>query len=379
MLQLPPLSLYIHFPWCIKKCPYCDFNSHALSTPIPAQQYLNTLLLDLKSHTQDLQGRQFHSIFLGGGTPSLFPTKELSELLTQLFDQNLIADKAEITIEANPGAIEHGKFSDYKQIGINRISLGVQSFQDEKLKSLGRIHNAQNVYRAIDELVSAGFDNFNIDLMHGLPDQSIKDALDDLNQALSLKPAHLSWYQLTLEPNTAFAAKPPDLPNEDLLFEIERQGKALIKAQGFSQYEISAYSKDQSSQTRHNLNYWQFGDYIGIGAGAHGKVSFPQTNTITRHWKRKNPKLYIAEQAFPYGTQIELTERPYEFMLNALRLQQGFSHALFEQTTGLSIQTIQKPVEQAIKRGLLQKNADHLAPTSLGQQFLNDLLHLFLP
>ncbi|WP_440615823.1 radical SAM family heme chaperone HemW [Cysteiniphilum sp. 6C5] len=380
MLKLPPLSLYIHFPWCVRKCPYCDFNSHHLKGDIPAQAYLDTLLLDLQSHAHDLQGRQFDSIFLGGGTPSLFPSNELSKLFEHLSKHQLIADHAEITIEANPGTIEHGKFSDYKAMGINRISLGVQSLQNDKLKTLGRIHNAQNVYNAVNELTHAGFDNFNIDLMHGLPDQSVDDALFDLREALALNPTHLSWYQLTLEPNTAFAVKPPKLPDEDLLFTIEQQGKALIQASGFTQYETSAYCKDSEYQAKHNLNYWQFGDYIGIGAGAHGKITLPETGTIRRHWKRKNPKIYMQELQFPYGaSDIATDERPYEFMLNALRLQRGFSISQFEQATGLSIDAIASQLNEAIARELLKKKSQHLIPTELGQRFLNDLLHIFLP
>ena len=380
MLKLPPLSLYIHFPWCVRKCPYCDFNSHHLKGDIPAKAYLQTLLLDLQSHMGDLQNRQFESIFLGGGTPSLFPSAELSQLFDYLFKHKLVAKDAEITIEANPGTIEHGKFSDYKAMGINRVSLGVQSFQNDKLIALGRIHNAQNVYHAIDELVLAGFDNFNIDLMHGLPDQSINDALFDLREALSLKPTHLSWYQLTLEPNTAFAIKPPKLPCEDLLFDIEQQGKALIKASSFEQYETSAYCKSTKHQAKHNLNYWQFGDYIGIGAGAHGKITLPESNIIKRHWKRKNPKLYMLEKTFPYGTSdIAPSERPYEFMLNALRLQHGFSVMQFEQTTGLSIEVITPQLDKAVTRKLLTWESELFIPTELGQQFLNDLLHIFLP
>lgn len=380
MLQLPPLSLYIHFPWCVKKCPYCDFNSHHLKGDVPAQAYLNTLLLDLQSHASDLQNRSFESIFLGGGTPSLFPSAELSQLFDYLFKHRLIAEHAEITIEANPGTIEHGKFSDYKAMGINRISLGVQSLQNDKLKALGRIHNAQNVYLAVDELVRAGFDNFNIDLMHGLPDQSVDDALFDLRAALALKPTHLSWYQLTLEPNTAFAVTPPKLPCEDLLFDIEQQGKALIKTSGFEQYETSAYCKSSNHQAKHNLNYWQFGDYIGIGAGAHGKITLPENGIIRRHWKRKNPKIYMMEQKFPYGTSdIAINERPYEFMLNALRLQHGFSISLFEQTTGFSIDTIAAQLNKAIVRKLLTRESEYFIPTELGQRFLNDLLHIFLP
>lgn len=380
MLKLSALSLYIHFPWCVRKCPYCDFNSHQLKGEIPAKTYLEKLLLDLQSHSSDLQNRQFESIFLGGGTPSLFPSTELFQMFEYLFKHNLIAKQAEITIEVNPGKIEYGKFSDYKAMGINRISLGVQSLQNDKLKALGRIHNAQNVYHAVNELVKAGFNNFNIDLMHGLPTQSLDDALFDLREALSLKPTHLSWYQLTLEPNTAFAIKPPQLPCEDLLFDIEQQGKGLIKASGFEQYETSAYSQGVAYQAKHNLNYWQFGDYIGIGAGAHGKITFPESKIIKRHWKRKRPKDYMLEKTFHYGARdITLNERPYEFMLNALRLNHGFSITQFEQTTGVSIIDIKTKLDNAITRGLLMEKLEYFIPTEVGQRFLNNLLYIFLP
>ena len=348
---------------------------------IPAKDYLETLILDLQSHENDLQYRQFSSVFLGGGTPSLFPTKELSKLFQYLFDHKKIADHAEITIEVNPGTIEHGKFSDYKNIGVNRISLGAQSFQDDKLNALGRVHNTQNIYHAVDKLLNADFTNFNIDIMHGLPNQSVKDALFDLYKAFSLNPTHLSWYQLTIEANTRFAVQPPKLPNEDILFEIEQQGKALISASGLHQYETSAYCKASNKYyAKHNLNYWRFGDYIGIGAGAHSKITIPKKNLIYRYWKRKNPKIYMIEKSFPYGTNnINVTERPYEFMLNALRLQKGFSIKQFEQTTGLSIATIKQPIELAIKRGLLTQQINQFIPTELGHRFLNDMLQIFLP
>ncbi|WP_116964486.1 radical SAM family heme chaperone HemW [Fastidiosibacter lacustris] len=380
MLKLPPISLYVHFPWCVKKCPYCDFNSHQLRTSLPANEYLQTLIRDLESHHQDLQDRKFSSIFLGGGTPSLFPSLTLSKFFDYLNQHNLTDNNTEITLEANPGTIEHGKFCDYKAMGINRISLGVQSFQNDKLQILGRIHNDQNIYHAVEKLKCAGFNNFNLDLMHGLPNQSVGDAIYDLNQAIALEPTHLSWYQLTLEPNTPFAVKPPKLPDEDLLYEIETQGKALIGEQGFDQYETSAYAKCKTLQAKHNLNYWHFGDYIGIGAGAHSKISYPQQNIIKRYWKRKHPTLYISEKRFPYGqSQIMKEDRPYEFMLNALRLYNGFSTDLFEQTTGLGIETIEQTLDLAINRKLLIQNGKYFIPSKIGQRFLNDLIYLFLP
>ena len=379
MLHLPPLSLYIHFPWCVQKCPYCDFNSHALQTTIPANNYLQMLCQDLNTHYQDFQGRKIHSIFLGGGTPSLFPSSEMALLFEHLEQQNLIEANTEITIEANPGAIEHGNFSDYKKMGINRISLGVQSFQNDKLKRLDRIHNDTQVLKAVDELITAGFTNFNIDLMYGLPEQSVEDSLFDLQQALSLKPTHLSWYQLTIEPNTTFAIHTPALPNEETLFTIEQQGKSFIAEHGLKQYETSAYAKSPNLRSKHNTNYWQFGDYIGIGAGAHGKITNSKNCTITRHWKRKNPKLYLLEKTFPYGSSsIKSEDLPYEFMLNALRLHTGFSVNMFESRTGLKIKAIDKQLQLAQEKGLLEKNDNNYQPTLLGRQFLNDLLHLFI-
>ena len=379
MLKLPPLSLYIHFPWCVKKCPYCDFNSHAKPHHIPAQNYVDVLIDDFKSYLDDFQGRKIDSIFMGGGTPSLFPIRALAKLLDFLNNTGLIAQTIEITLESNPGTIEHGCFYDYKNIGINRISLGVQSFQNNKLQSLGRIHNNKDVYHAVEALKKADFDNFNIDLMHGLPGQNLEDALFDLHAGIDLNPTHLSWYQLTIEPNTAFSIKPPMLPDEDILGNIERDGKNLLKAHGFTPYEVSAFSKTQTYQAQHNLNYWQFGDYIGIGAGAHSKITDIHKKQIKRHWKRKNPTLYLAEKTFPFGQEIITHQNlPHEFMLNALRLINGFSIALFESTTGLEINVIQPALEAGIRQKLLIKHNDQYRCTKLGRRFLNDVTNLFI-
>lgn len=379
MILLPPLGLYIHIPWCIKKCPYCDFNSHFLKEKIPSKKYLEILLMDFKSQVNNLQGRKFSSVFFGGGTPSLFPVQELSYLLNYLFNHNFIDNEAEITIEVNPGAIEHGKFKDYKAIGINRVSLGVQSFQNKKLSSIGRIHSNVDIYKSISDLIKSSFDNFNIDLMHGLPGQTVEDACFDINAAIALNPTHLSWYQLTIEPNTEFFRYPPKLPNEDILFNIEKYGKKLLNSLGYEQYEISAYSKKSQYISKHNINYWKFGDYIGIGAGAHSKITFPQKNVITRYWNRKNPKLYMIESKFPYRhSEINLADRPYEFMSNSLRLVQGFSKKEFEKSTGLSIHNIQSQINHAINKGLLAQKLEKFIPTNLGHNFLNDLLQIFL-
>jgi len=379
MLKLPPLGLYIHFPWCVKKCPYCDFNSHAKLNDIPAQHYVNALIDDFTSYLDDFQGRQIKSIFMGGGTPSLFPTEALVKLFEFLDGTGLVAPNSEITLEANPGTIEHGRFHDYKNMGINRISLGVQSFQNDKLHNLGRIHSCQDVYHAVDALKQAGFDNFNIDLMHGLPQQNLKDALFDLHAGINLNPTHISWYQLTIEPNTAFAVKPPQLPDENTLESIECNGKKLLEKNGYKPYEVSAFSKNQQYQGQHNLNYWQFGDYIGIGAGAHSKITDIKKQQIRRHWKRKNPKLYLVEKTFPFGRETITCENlPHEFMLNALRLVDGFSVELFESNTGLSINVIKPVLTIAIRQKLLIKNNDQYRCTELGRRFLNDATNLFM-
>ncbi|MFZ9035390.1 MAG: radical SAM family heme chaperone HemW [Francisellaceae bacterium] len=372
-----PLGLYIHFPWCVKKCPYCDFNSHPLRGDIPASDYAGRLLEDLAGHGEDIAGRKIQSVFLGGGTPSLFPLQELESVIDHLFGQDMLAADCEITLEANPGTIERGRFMDYQRMGINRISLGVQSLQNEKLKALGRIHSSDDVRAAVDEIFAAGIENFNIDLMHGLPDQSVNDALYDLKEAMDLNPTHLSWYQLTLEPHTLFAARPPKLPDETLLFEIEEEGKALIAASGFTQYEVSAYARSASLQSRHNLNYWRFGDYIGIGAGAHGKVT-DASGKIIRHAKHKHPKLYLGGRHLMQSQrQVVIDELPYEFMLNALRLNDGFEIELFEKRTGLAYATIQQDIDKAVAKQLIEVQNSRIYPTALGRRFLNDIINLF--
>ncbi|TNF69265.1 MAG: radical SAM family heme chaperone HemW [Gammaproteobacteria bacterium] len=378
MLQLPPLSLYIHFPWCVKKCPYCDFNSHQLKTKLPDSDYLNSLLNDLKIHLNDMQGRQFQSIFLGGGTPSLFPTNSLSLLFNYLFNENLVAENAEITLEVNPGTVERGLFKDYKAMGINRISLGVQSFQNDKLKQLGRIHNKDEIYIAVNEIKTSGIENFNLDLMHGLPNQNTKDALFDLSEAIKLSPTHLSWYQLTLEPNTQFERQPPLLPDEAILEAIELQGKALLAENQFKHYEVSAYAKNGLFSV-HNMNYWQFGDYIGIGAGAHSKVTYVKQNAIKRYWKVKHPKFYLKSNAYVSGSEIvDSKQLIYEFALNALRLNFGFSYDLFESRTGLNRNVLTTIINKALKLELIDNTIENqLIPTYKGRLYLNNLINLF--
>ena len=377
MLQLPPLSLYVHIPWCVKKCPYCDFNSHALKGGLPEQAYVDALLQDFDLELEAIQGRPLRSIFIGGGTPSLMSAEGFDRLLQGLQQRIAFADDIEITMEANPGTYEHDRFKRYRDVGINRLSLGVQSFQDEKLKALGRIHCAAEAREAIASLQAIGFDNFNIDLMHGLPGQTTEDALFDLKTAIDLKPTHLSWYQLTIEPNTIFYSKTPVLPEDDELWSIQEQGWELLEQGGFEQYEISAYSQP-GRQARHNLNYWQFGDYIGIGAGAHGKLTDGDTGHIYRNWKTRMPTHYLnPEKSFEAGRrELAAAELPIEFMMNALRLNAGVPEQLFAEHTGMNLDVLAEQRNFAIKQGLLE-NSDRLQPTRQGRLFLNNLLEIF--
>ena len=317
------------------------------------------------------------SVFLGGGTPSIFPTKELNTFFDFLWNKNLIEKHAEITIEVNPGHIKKDIFEEYRKIGINRISIGAQSFQDKKLMALGRIHKSYDIYSTIEQLKEANFTNFNIDIMHGLPNQTRKDALYDLKEAISLNPLHLSWYQLSIEPNTAFAVSPPILPKEKELEKIEIIGKKYLKKNNFYQYEISAFSRSNVSQSSHNINYWHFGDYIGIGAGAHSKITSIKNKSITRYYNRKNPILYMQSKV-PYGKEIvKKNQVSYEFMMNPLRLNKGFSIQLFENKTGIKIDNIQTEINKALSYGLLKHSNRNYHTTTLGKKFLNDLINLF--
>ncbi len=376
--QLPPLALYIHIPWCVRKCPYCDFNSHAASPVLPEQEYVDALLADLDQDLIHVYGRELSSIFFGGGTPSLFSAEALGRLLKGVEQRIRFASDIEITLEANPGTFEQAKFSAYRGLGINRLSIGIQSFQEEKLKALGRIHNGDEAIRASDMARQAGFDNFNLDLMHGLPDQSQDDALGDLRQAIALAPTHLSWYQLTLEPNTVFYNQPPTLPEDDILWDIQEAGQALLAENGYLQYEVSAYAQP-GRPARHNLNYWSFGDFIGIGAGAHGKLSSPD-GRIVRTWKTRLPKDYLnPKKAFKAGEKtLSQEEMPFEFLMNALRLTEGVDAALFAERTGLSLDLLSSARQQAEQRGLLEADPTRLVATARGQLFLNDLLQYFL-
>lgn len=376
--QLPPLALYIHIPWCVRKCPYCDFNSHAASPTLPEEEYVDALLADLDLELHAVHGRELSSIFFGGGTPSLFSAQALGRLLKGVEQRIPFAGDIEVTLEANPGTFEQEKFTAYRALGINRLSIGIQSFQEQKLKALGRIHNGDEAIRAAGMARQAGFDNFNLDLMHGLPDQSLDDALDDLRQAIAMKPTHLSWYQLTLEPNTVFWNQPPVLPEDDTLWDIQEAGQALLAEHGYAQYEVSAYAQPGRA-ARHNLNYWSFGDFIGIGAGAHGKLSHPD-GRIQRTWKTRLPKDYLnPAKPFKAGEKdLGNEELPFEFLMNALRLTDGVDAALFAQRTGLDLSSLAEGRRQAEQSGLLQVEPSRLAATARGQLFLNDLLQYFL-
>ncbi|YCH21661.1 radical SAM family heme chaperone HemW [Pseudomonas sp. D1-3] len=377
--ELPPLAAYIHIPWCVRKCPYCDFNSHAAGPNLPEEAYVDALLADLDSDLQQAHGRPLTSIFFGGGTPSLFSARALGRLLEGVERRIPFAGDIEITLEANPGTFEQEKFAAYRRLGINRLSIGVQSFQADKLKALGRIHDGDEAIRAADMARAAGFDNFNLDLMHGLPDQSLDDALGDLRIAIAQAPTHLSWYQLTVEPNTVFWNQPPVLPEDDTLWDIQEAGQTLLAEHGYAQYEVSAYAQP-GRMARHNLNYWTFGDFLGIGAGAHGKLSTPQ-GRISRTWKTRLPKDYLdPAKRYSAGERVlSVDELPFEFLINVLRLTDGCAAELFSQRTGLPLEQLAKARAQVEQRGMLQKDPTRLAATREGQLFLNDLLQYFLP
>ncbi|RZM84720.1 YggW family oxidoreductase [Pseudoalteromonas rubra] len=378
-MKLPPLSLYIHVPWCVQKCPYCDFNSHGQKGEIPEQEYIQHLLADLRADLHLVQGRKLHSIFIGGGTPSLLSGAAYTQLLGEIETLIGFADDIEITLEANPGTVETDRFKHYVAAGINRISIGVQSLQADKLKALGRIHGEQEARHAAQEAHDAGLNSFNMDLMHGLPDQSVADALSDLQQVIDLNPPHLSWYQLTIEPNTQFASKPPTLPQDEILWDIQEQGQALLAKHGYQQYEISGYAK-AGYQCRHNLNYWQFGDYLGIGCGAHGKITQPDSNQILRTVKVKHPRGYMdLTKSYLYESwQVAPSDRPFEFFMNCFRLHTPCKKQDFCDYTGLSLSDITPAINQAIDKKLLKDQGDSWLVTIKGHRYLNDLLELFV-
>ncbi|NOQ14630.1 MAG: radical SAM family heme chaperone HemW [Methyloprofundus sp.] len=375
----PPLSLYIHFPWCIQKCPYCDFNSHAVKDSLPESDYIDTLLKDLaKDLAQFQETRPLQSIFMGGGTPSLFSAQQIQRLLTGIESMIAFAADIEITLEANPGTFESEKFADYKAIGINRLSIGIQSFNDQHLKRLGRVHSAQEAIRAVAGARQAGFDNFNLDLMFGLPDSDEQDSLRDVQQAIALQPSHISFYQLTLEPNTYFHKYPPVLPSDESIFDAQLACQKLLAEQGYQQYEISAYAQ-AGKQCKHNINYWSFGDYLGIGAGAHGKITLGLPDNIVRTMKPKKPELYFEQLNHDRLVQtIKESDLALEFVMNHLRLKKGFSLESYTQRTGLSLQSLQPALAECIQQGLLIERQQHYVCSEKGWYFLDSILENFL-
>ena len=378
----PPLSLYIHIPWCVKKCPYCDFNSHGQKGELPVAEYVAALVRDLEQDLPLVWGRTVHSVFFGGGTPSLFKPEAIGAILEACSARLRFAPSAEITMECNPGTAEHGRFEAYRAAGVNRISFGIQSFDDGCLQRLGRIHDSREAERAVKLAQDAGYDNLNLDLMYALPGQDLAMALHDVERAIALQPAHLSHYQLTMEPNTAFAARPPEgLPDEDSAWDIQEACITRMADAGYAQYEVSAYARP-GRQCAHNLNYWRFGDYLGIGAGAHGKISSGASGEVLRRWKPKNPRDFIAHAGTAQGIggddPIAPTNLPFDYMLNALRLVEGFSLADFESRTGLDRAVIAGELEAARARGWLEADGGHWRPTELGRRFTNDVIGLFL-
>ena len=387
-LMAPPLSVYVHIPWCVRKCPYCDFNSHSFEGELPESDYLAALIRDLYQDKPLAQGRPVTSVFFGGGTPSLMSAQTIGAILNEI-DQALgLASDAEITLEANPGTAEQARFSGYRAAGVNRLSIGVQSFKTQYLRQLGRIHSGQEALAAATMARKAGFARLNLDLMHGLPGQDAPDACADLSQAIALVPEHISWYQLTIEPNTQFYNDPPLLPIEDSLADIQDRGETLLAQAGYQQYEVSAYARPGEA-ARHNLNYWQYGDYLGLGAGAHSKVTLPGQNRIIRFWKTRQPGDYLVAHARaprlpghdnPYtaGQESLAPEaRPLDFLLNALRLNSGVPSQWFIERAGLALQALEPQWTELQEKGLVERKPDRLAATSLGRRFLNDLLAHF--
>jgi len=397
-VNAPPLGLYVHMPWCVRKCPYCDFNSHQLKSSAPDPKYIDALIRDFDTELPRIAHRRIETVFFGGGTPSLFQPEDFGRLLHELRQRIAFADDLEITLEANPGTIERGRFAGYRDAGINRVSLGAQSFAPRALEILGRIHSAEDTHRAVAELRAAKLDNFNLDLMYALPQQGLDEALVDVRTACALGPRHISYYQLTLEPGTVFHARPPELPDEEDAWRIQCAGQALLAEAGYEQYEVSAYARP-GARCRHNLNYWRFGDYVGIGAGAHGKLTLAVPQRILRTAKPKQPREYLAQAlaqahglgaapnepaaasgATPMGESSFIAEAdlPFEFMLNALRLNSGFAAEDYRQRTGLGLDAIAAKVERGVERGLLESVGGGWRPTELGLRFLNDLQESFL-
>lgn len=382
MLVPPPLSLYVHLPWCVRKCPYCDFNSHEQRGALPFREYVGALVADLEHDLPLVWGRTVHSVFFGGGTPSLFPADAIDDFLQQASARLRFAPGCEITLETNPGTAEHDRFEGYLAAGVNRLSFGIQSFDDDCLRRLGRIHDSGEAEAAVKLAQDAGFDNLNLDLMYALPGQDLAGAAADLERAFALRPAHVSHYQLTLEPNTLFAARPPDaIPDEDLAWDIQEHCQAMLAAAGFEHYEVSAYARP-ARQCAHNLNYWRFGDYLGIGAGAHGKISLGAAQTVRRRWKLKHPAAWMAAAgttaALGGDEDVDAARLPFEFMLNVLRLHEGFALDDFEARTGLPRSAIAAELEDAVARGWLDVAGGRAVPTATGRRLGNDVVSLFL-
>jgi len=380
-VKTPPLSLYVHLPWCVRKCPYCDFNSHTAGEAAPKQRYIEALLADLQRETVRAAGRPLSSIFLGGGTPSLFLPEEIARIIDGIRSRFALTDDIEVTMEANPGTVECGAPAGYRDAGVTRLSIGAQSFNDDLLAGLGRIHSSADITCAVTDAKNAGFDNINIDLMHGLPGQDVELAMSDVTAAIELQPAHISWYQLTLEPNTVFYARPPaNMPSDDDAYAIQEAGQSLLDSHGYQQYEVSAYAQPDR-HCRHNMNYWLFGDYLAVGAGAHGKLT--AGGSVCRYQKPANPLQYMMGQE---AGGPEMAETPlagdeilFDFMLNALRLNAGFSEAMFVQRTGVDAAELMRASENARRRGLIERDTSEIwRPTELGARFLNDLQAEFI-
>ena len=378
LTALPPMSLYLHIPWCVRKCPYCDFNSHEARGAIPEKEYVDAVIGDLESALPSVWGRMVRTVFFGGGTPSLLSPDAIERLLSAVRARVSLDPDAEITLEANPGTLEAGKFAAFRSAGINRLSIGVQSFNARHLQALGRIHDAKQAIKAI-ESAQACFDNINVDLMYALPDQTVDEALDDVRKALDFAPQHVSAYHLTIEPNTLFHRHPPIVPDDDTAADMQEAIESMLASRGYVHYETSAFALPER-ESRHNLNYWRFGDYLGIGAGAHSKISFPER--VVREMRYKQPREYLRSAAagapMQISTTVDVAELPFEFMMNALRLIDGVERRMFSERTGLPIAVIATRLEQATQAGLMVEDHERLQPTLKGQRFLNDLLELFL-
>ncbi len=380
-LALPPLSLYVHLPWCVRKCPYCDFNSYEARGPLAETEYVDAVLRDLRSELPNVQDRHVQTVFIGGGTPSLFSATAIERLLRGLAADVTFAQGVEITLEANPGAVDTARFAAFRAAGVNRLSIGIQSLRDDQLRALGRVHDSREARRAVEVARTAGFENINLDFMYALPNDDAAGALADLEEGVELAPTHLSWYQLTLEPNTAFERRPPPLPADETVADIESRGRELLAAAGFARYEISAYARP-GRQCVHNLNYWQFGDYLGVGAGAHGKVTLPAMHAIERRAKTRNPRTYVETAGVPTACNAQRLTEPreiaVEFLLNALRVLDGVPQQWFVERAGLPLEAIAGPHREAVDRGWLADEPGRLRATPAGREVLNRLLELFV-